>query len=49
MTDLVKIKRDGPKGYKFIASDSFDPKLHELFDAPAKAAAPKAAAKPKAK
>ncbi|HWH72856.1 MAG TPA: hypothetical protein VNV16_01145 [Methylibium sp.] len=30
----VKVKRDGPKGYHLINAADFDPKKHELFDAP---------------
>lgn len=38
MADVIKIKRDGERGYKFIAAENFNPAVHELFDAPAKAA-----------
>ena len=31
----VKVKRDGPRGWRNIAATSFDPDVHELFDAPA--------------
>jgi hypothetical protein len=31
---LLKVKRDGPKGYRLIDADAFDPAIHEAFDAP---------------
>lgn len=31
---LMKVKRDGPKGFRFINADAFDPAIHEAFDAP---------------
>jgi len=36
----VKVKRDGPRGWHWIAASSFDPARHELADAPAPAAVP---------
>ena len=39
----VKVKRDGPRGWHWIAASSFDPGRHELVDAapvPATPAAP---------
>lgn len=30
----VKVKRDGPRGWHWIAASNFDPSKHELFDAP---------------
>ncbi|MBZ4209515.1 MAG: hypothetical protein LAD29_00165 [Rhodoferax sp.] len=49
MSELIKVKRDGPRGWHLIDADKFDPAVHELFDAqpPAQAKAPKAKA-PKA-
>lgn len=32
---VVKIKSDNSRGYKLINEASFDPNVHELFDAPA--------------
>lgn len=32
---LLKVKRDGPKGFRLIDAAAFDPAVHELFDAPA--------------
>lgn len=31
----VKVKRDGPRGWHWIAAANFDPAKHELVDAPA--------------
>lgn len=31
----VKVKRDGPRGWHWVAAESFDPARHELVDAPA--------------
>ena len=33
----VKIKRDGPRGFRIINESDFDASKHVLFDAPAKA------------
>lgn len=33
--ETVKVKRDGPKGYRLINKSDFNPKAHDLFDAPA--------------
>jgi hypothetical protein len=41
--DAVKVKRDGPRGWHWVAA--FDPDKHELFDAPPKVEAPKRKAK----
>lgn len=30
----VKVKRDGPRGWRNIAAASFDPEIHEPFDKP---------------
>lgn len=30
--ETVKVKRDGPRGYKIINKDDFDPERHELLD-----------------
>ena len=30
----VKVKRDGPKGYRLINKSDFDPARHELFAPP---------------
>ena len=30
----VKVKRDGPKGYRLINASDFNPDIHELADAP---------------
>jgi hypothetical protein len=38
MAELIKVKRDGPRGWHWIAAEHFDPARHELADAPAKAA-----------
>lgn len=46
MSDMIKVKRDGPRGYHWIAAENYDPAKHELFDAPAKAE-PKPGAKGK--
>lgn len=49
MSELIKVKRDGPRGWHLIEANKFDPAVHELFDAqptaqakPPKAKAPKA-------
>jgi len=42
--NAVKIKRDNERGYAWVAT--FDPDIHELFDAPAKAAPAKVEPKP---
>lgn len=36
--NCIKVKRDGPRGWHWIAAASFDPEVHELADAPAKPA-----------
>lgn len=33
--ERVKVKRDGPRGWHWIAAAHFDPTKHELIDAPA--------------
>lgn len=30
--NCVRVKRDGPRGWHWIAADSFDPKTHELYE-----------------
>jgi len=32
--NCVKVKRDGPRGWRWIDAHRFDPAVHELFDAP---------------
>lgn len=32
---VVKVKRDGPKGWHWINASDFDPARHELVDPPA--------------
>jgi hypothetical protein len=34
----VRVKRDGPRGWHWVAK--FDPAIHERYDAPANAPAP---------
>lgn len=51
MTDAqrVKVKRDGPRGWHWIAAHHFDPAVHQLVDeppAPSPAAAPAQAPAP---
>ena len=36
----IKVKRDGLRGWHWIAASSFDPARHELADAPTPAAVP---------
>jgi len=43
VADRVKVKRDGPRGWHWIAASSFDPARHELVDAPPPAVAAKPA------
>lgn len=31
-TPVVRVKRDGPRGWKWINADAFDPRVHELYD-----------------
>ena len=31
----IKVKRDGPRGWHWIAAANYDPAIHELADAPA--------------
>lgn len=31
----VKVKRDGPRGWHWIAAANYDPAIHELVDPPA--------------
>jgi len=40
MSEVVKVKRDGPRGWHLIAAANYDPAVHELFDAPAAKAEP---------
>lgn len=35
MSDTVKVKREGPKGYHIIDREKYDPLIHELYDQPA--------------
>lgn len=45
----IKVKRDGPRGWHWIAAAHFDPAVHELFEEappPAPEAAPITASKP---
>lgn len=42
----VKVKRDGPKGYRIINKSDFDPAKHELFDSKAEKTSTGAADKP---
>ena len=35
MSDTIKVKRDGPRGWHNIAAASFDPEKHERYDADA--------------
>lgn len=32
---LIRVKREGGRGYRLIAAAKFNPKVHERFDAPA--------------
>lgn len=41
----LKVKRDGPKGYRIINASAFDPKVHELYE-PAEGGAEKVDGKP---
>lgn len=41
----VKVKRDGPRGWHWIAAEHYDPAVHVLADAPEPVAAAKPAAK----
>lgn len=34
MSAVVAVKRDGPRGWHWIAADKYDPKVHELVDPP---------------
>lgn len=34
MSDLIKVVRDGPRGWHLIDPASFDPAKHQLFDGP---------------
>lgn len=43
--ERVKVKRDGPRGWHWIAAANFDPTRHELVDPPAQPAAPAAPVK----
>lgn len=36
----IKVKRDGPKGFRIINLSSFDPAVHVPYDAPAPAVEP---------
>jgi hypothetical protein len=31
---LLKVKRDGPKGFRLIDAAAFNPAVHQMFDAP---------------
>lgn len=31
--NCIKVKRDGPRGWHWIARESYDPAIHELVDA----------------
>jgi hypothetical protein len=48
MPERLKVKRDGPRGWHWIAAAHYDPTKHELVDAPA-APAPTVATVPAAK
>lgn len=41
--EVVKVKRDGPRGWHWIAAAHFDPTKHELADGPAAPAQQEAA------
>lgn len=30
----VKVKRDGPRGWHYIAAENYDPSIHQLYDEP---------------
>lgn len=32
MSDIVKVKRDGPRGWHWIDAAKFDPEIHERVD-----------------
>jgi len=34
MGDLVKVKRDGPRGWHWIDASRFDPAVHEVYVEP---------------
>jgi hypothetical protein len=34
---MLRVKRDGPRGWHWIAAASFDPSRHELIDEPQQA------------
>lgn len=31
MAEVVKVKRDGPRGWHWITAASFDPAIHEVY------------------
>lgn len=39
----IKVKRDGPRGWHWIAAANYDPAIHELVDQPAADLVPPAA------
>jgi hypothetical protein len=41
--EIVKVKRDCPRGYKIINKSDFDPARHEMFDFSPEPEAPKRA------
>lgn len=48
-TNCIKVKRDGPRGWHWIAKDAFDPAIHELVDLPPDSPSHKGGSKPRAK
>jgi len=34
MSRVVKVKRDGPRGWHWIGRHRFDPAIHELYEDP---------------
>lgn len=34
MTNVVKVKRDGPRGWHWIDASKYDPNVHDLADEP---------------
>lgn len=40
----IKVKRDGPRGWHWIAAENFDPARHELFEEAEQEVPPAAAA-----
>lgn len=48
MAHLVKVVRDGPRGWHWISSDNYDPARHVLFAEPEMSLAPQGEATPAA-